>query len=268
MNTQEEDISTIIIDLLKKIYLYLAKWYKTILIFLVLGILADFSFYYIKHEVYISKMIARSSTGDHAEIKELMVSLENTVSDPEKLSEIFGIHIKDAGRILEITTDTLTNKLIQIQVIYKEKLDFEMIEKKLVAYVTNNVYISQQIKLALNKHNKIKKELESEIKQLNNLQTILLSNLKDSKITSKQITLSSTELSFYQDDILARKKELIVAERELTRVKGLEIIKSFSPVNLKYYNLLQILKETVFLFLILGIVFTSILNIREYIKKK
>jgi len=265
MNKEEINISAFLKTTVVDVMRFILKWKILYLIFIILGILLGSGFYGLKKDTYKASLLAVSYSGHYYAVNENIKALGFLLSDPQKFSNALDIHIEDATLIKDISSDTIDDKVVEVKIIYRKNVDLLKLEKGIVEYINKNAYISNDVDLEIIRSKELRNELYNEVKELDSLQNIIIANMRneDFKNENQKLVINNKEINFFQNDILERKKEIFAIDRMLKKYKGIEIIKSFVPVKVKYYSLSLVIMISTFLSFILGVGLSFIFEIKK-----
>lgn len=256
-------VKTGIIDSVK----FIIKWQKVFYFSVLFGIVIASLFFWVKRTTYEAKILAISPSGHYYEATEQIKTINDLKTNTNILADKLELNFEDAQNLIKVEADTLEKRYISIELVYKDTIDLKAVEQGIINFVEKSDYISKQIALSIDENEKTKAELELEIKELDSLQTIIMRNLQNESSWQKtnSFVFNNKEVQFFQDDILSRKKEVYRIERYLQRIKGLDIIKPFSPVKIKKYSTIIIFIVSIFLSILLGIIWSIGLVMKEII---
>ncbi len=266
---KSEEIS--FLDLTDKIftnlYIFILRRYKIIASFTFIGLLTSILFVSIKWDTYVAKILA--TTNSYYEVNEIINSLTPFSQNKKKLAQILDIPQNEILNLREISSDTTENHLIDIKIIFKKELDLAKIEKKIVNYIENNDYLAKSYSSKRKKQETLKIQLQSEIDELDSLQRIIMTNLKnESHLKSNdKVIIKNEKVDFYHNDILSRKKEILKADSLLNHLKPLDIIKPCS-IKESYYSIPIVVLVLTFLFFVMGTFIAIFQNYKERLIKK
>ena len=270
MNNKEINISELIGLVFTNLYKFIAKWFKMLTVFFTIGVLVGVLFYFVKKDTYVSTIIAKSGDIDRVELLEILNSLKPITKNDTVLAESLNLNLAEAERIVTISADTIDFGFLEVSIVYKDEMNYPKVQEGILSFVEENVYIAREIRLYKEGANKTKKELTSEIEDINKLQKVLLEKVKkESQVSFKQpLVLGNQNTSFHYDEILNRAREIIQIESNIVKIQGLTMIKPCTPVKINKYPLIIIVIISSLLFLFLGLFLSIILSIRQLVSKK
>ena len=264
----EIDLVEVFNNLLKSTFFFFNRWYKTMALSIVIGIVLGGSYYLMNKSKYQNTMLGYSPTINPVLVVNIINSLnEINKADKESVQKLLNLKPADALNILDFTADTVetivlepprnknalpkTITTISVTLSYKDTCDIEAFTDNLIAYIDNNPYVAKQLKLKKEKLNSLIAQTELEITKLDSLQKALLKNAGEKPGVKKgTLVISNDQVSnFYHNDILNlnNKKQDYLAELE--HLTGFEAINRFEPAKIKGHSLIEIVA------IITGIIF-------------
>lgn len=268
MNNQEINITDLINTFLINTYKFIFKWYKVLIGFFFLGIIIAILFLSLKGNTYISTMTIKQNAVDYIALEELISGL-SPLAGKKELSETLEINLSNAKNIIKISSDTtLIGKLVEIEIVYRDSIDYKKVEVGIFNFVNNNNYISEIVELYKESNIKLKEELNSEIKGLDSLQELSLLKLKkELKVNNKQqLVINTGKTNYYHDDIKSRVKEILGIEKGLKKIKGFDTIKPLTNVKIEYYPFIKVFFISIFLSILTAFILVFILEIKQQVK--
>ena len=261
----EIDLMEVFNNLLKSTYFFFNRWYKTLAISIISGIILGGGIYLKDKKTYQNTMLGYSPVINPVLIVNIINSLDKVNKD-DKLSiqKILNLTPEEADRIIGFqadTVETLKNDIttISVELHYKDTLNISKFTKNLINYINNNSYVADELLLNKNRLNVLIKQTEKEIIKLDSLQKALLKNAAEKPgIKKGTFVISNDQIdNFYHNDILgltARKQTYI---SELNRLSGFEPISQFEPAKIKGRSLIKTVAITTGI--IFGLVFFALL---------
>ncbi len=261
----EIDLIEVFNNLLKSAYFFFNRWYKTLAVSIIAGIILGGGIYLKDKRTYQNTMLGYSPVINPVLIVNIINSLDKVNKD-DKLSiqKILNLSPEEADRIIGFhadTVETLKNNIttISVELHYKDTLNISKFTNNLINYINNNSYVADELLLNKNRLNALIQQTEKEIIKLDSLQKALLKNATEKPgIKKGTFVISNDQIdNFYHNDILgltAKKQKYI---SELEHLSGFEPISQFEPAKIKGRSLIKTVGITTGI--IFGLVFFTLL---------
>ncbi|RLD75850.1 MAG: hypothetical protein DRJ07_17340, partial [Bacteroidetes bacterium] len=134
------DLLELFNNMLKSIYYFIDRWYKTMAIITLIGIIIGLGIYIKDSDIYSNKMIGKSRFIDKTLIVELINNLNSIKGNENVFSKTLNVPYKGLKNISQIQADTIENiqNLISIKLMYTDTIDANVFLNGLVNYINNN----------------------------------------------------------------------------------------------------------------------------------
>jgi len=263
----EIDLIEVFNNLLKSTYFFFNRWYKTLALSIIIGVILGGAFYLLNKSKYQNTMTGYSPVINTTLIVNMINSLNNIcISDKISLQNILNLTPTEADKIIDFNADTVrTNPkgllTIIVQLRYQDSINIDKFTNNLIKYINDVPYVKKELNIRKERLGVLIEQTDKEIIKLDSLQKALLINAGKKPTTKNgSLIISNDQVSnFYHGDILklTEKKQAYLAN--LQHITGFEPINRFEPAKIKDRSLIKTIAATTGI--IFGITFFVLLII-------
>lgn len=255
MENRELDL----IELIRRLIVYLKKRIIIIIILIVAGIIGGALNYYLRQPVYRNSVIVSSPFANNMLISELIKPIVYHLNN-KNLAEVAKKIKTDEGQavyVCDIKVDTSYSKEIKVNIFVHDTANYMYFVQKLIDYLNSTSYMVTQIKAKQAVLNDYYTKLNEEIEELDKYQKAVLASIESgpkSNVTVNQITMSHQEMIF----LLDKRTEILESLNSLKPVSIINTNRIFEP-QLSLIRSLAIFIVVIFLlgFIVIVIVDTK-----------
>lgn len=255
-NRKEIDIIGLIVWVLN----FIKKYILVFLIFVVLGVAGGFASFYLGRNYYNIKFIASSPVINNRIVFELIEPLKYYIRKEmyDSVALKLDLPYNAAKDIRDMELDTTVNQAVVIKMELYKKENTEIIQDGLISYINEIPYVKNTIEGKRKELENYLKVLNTEIAELNRLQTAILEQTE----TKKNININI-------DNIF--NEMMLLYDRKLLLQTEYNSLQSFKAINNNMiFEAGKTLNRSLVLFiffgLILGLVLSIILEVRRVIR--
>jgi len=282
----EIDLLALSRQMLVGLYYYIKRRLLLLLIFAGIGIIIGIGIHLKNRAVYNSQLIGSTYLIKPEIIIDLIEALNAlNQTDKQQIQKVLSINNSDINHIARFSADTVktfyktikydkksnnyvtipdfTN--IKVNIVYRNQIELDSLEKKIVNYLSNNYYVSQQTKIEKQRLNKLITKIDEEINNLDSLQNNILSaSLINSNASLGQLmVLKDNSNTFFHKDIIKLEKDKQKYIKELARLSPLFVIKPFDKARIKEKTIIENITLFLGVFFSLGFFISLILEMRR-----
>ena len=287
----EIDLLELSRQMLVGFYYYIKRRAILIIVFAIVGVAVGVGIHLKNRTVYQSSLIGETESIKSGIIIYLVEALNDlNKTDKKQLQDVLIINDTDINNIVEFSADTkmfykkqlLGNEYIdvvdftnvEINVIYKNKIDLNNLEKALIKYFNQNSYISAELEHTKKHAQSMIKQIDYEISKIDSLQNrILSSEFKKSNVGSTGLTILNENIDeFFHKDIieLVAKKQSYI--KIISKNSTLIVIKPFDRAKIKEKSLFENIGGFFGIFFGIGFLVSIILEMKrkalKFVKKE
>ncbi|MBN1253249.1 MAG: hypothetical protein JXR51_09650 [Bacteroidales bacterium] len=279
----EIDLMELFRQMLIGFYYYINRRSRLLIIFSIIGIFIGLGIHLANRTVYQSRLIASTESIKPEIIIDLVNSLDAlNQSDKKQLQKILHLNDEDINNIKKIESDTVKtyyklkavdNKYIYeidftniyINITYKNKLNLDTLENKIVNRLKNNKFISKELNNQKQSIQTLIAQLDKEIYKLDSLQNnILAASMKSSNISPGQLMiLNENSNSFFHKDIMELSESRVKYINRLETLSPLQVIKPFDKSKTKEKTIIENVGFFFGIFFGLGFLVSIILEMKR-----
>lgn len=255
-NKKEIDIISLIVWLLN----FVKRYFLVFVIFAVLGILGGLASFYLGRNYYNTKIIASSPVINNQIVYELVEPIKFYIQKEmyDSVALKLNIPIDAAEDIKSMEMDTTVDQAVVINMEVYGKENSSIIQDGLISYINGIPYVKNTIESKRKELEKYLKDLNTEISELNKLQTAILKQAESNQNVNINIDNIFNEMMLLYD-----RKLLLQAEYSS--------LQSFKAINNNMVfetekTLIKSLVVFAFVGLMAGLALATILEIRQKVK--
>ena len=271
MNEHNSEID--LIELLVKVINFIKKYFILLIIFIILGIIANFFYPTLSKDYYESKLIATTYQDNNIYKTEIIVEIINKLDEKinkhslEELSTDLNIDKKDALNIKKINATIIENENIEINnfTITAEVYDdsvFTILSEGIAYYLSNNNHVKNIIEIEKQTNIKLIKKYKQEIHELDSFQDQFFNN----KIAKSQVSIINSDVSYY-NDLLTLYKEQLALENQNKLLSPIIIITDFTRNKVSQKKTTISFSIILFFFVIFGFSLSIIIELIKFSNK-
>jgi hypothetical protein len=255
-NKKEIDIISLIVWILN----FVKRYFLVFVIFAALGIGGGLASFYLGRNYYNTKIIASSPVINNQIVYELVEPIKYYIKKEmyDSVAIKLNITVEAAKDIKSMEMDTTVDQAVVINMQVYGKENTAVIQDGLIYYINEIPYVKNTIEGKRKELEKYLKDLNTEISELNKLQTAILKQAE----SNQNINISIDNI-FNEMMLLYDRKLLLQAEYNS--------LQSFKAINNSMIfdvekTLTKSLVVNTFIGLLLGLILATILEIRQKVK--